>query len=111
MLKKEFRANPQPTQAVVGTRVTLSCLSPRGLPEPVISWQKGNNTISIREDGRLSIHPAGDLVIENVQRSDAGVYRCIATNMVGTVTSNPANLIIQERPVFTVSLKSIFCSL
>jgi len=101
MLKKEFRANPQSTQAVVGSRVTLSCLPPRGLPEPVVSWQKGNNTISIQEDGRLSIHPAGDLVIENVQRSDSASYKCVATNMVGTVVSNPANLIVQERPVFT----------
>lgn len=101
MLKNEFRANPQSTQAVVGSRVTLNCLPPKGLPEPVISWQKGNNTISIQEDGRLSIHPAGDLVIDNVQRSDSGTYKCVATNMVGTVVSNLANLIVQERPVFT----------
>lgn len=43
-----------------------------------------------------------------VQRSDAGLYQCIATNMVGEKVSSPARLSVYEKPYFQVGLDSFF---
>ncbi|GCB79756.1 hypothetical protein scyTo_0017952, partial [Scyliorhinus torazame] len=40
------------------------------------------------------------LMISNTKRSDAGMYVCVGTNMVGERDSDPAELTVFERPVF-----------
>nr|KAF6314649.1 hemicentin 2 [Myotis myotis] len=61
--------------------VTLECLA-SGVPPPDISWFKGRQPVSARKgvtvsaDGRV-------LLIERAQLSDAGSYRCVASNVAG----------------------------
>ncbi|KAM6170210.1 hemicentin-2 [Rhynchocyon petersi] len=62
--------------------VALKCLA-SGVPSPDVSWFKGHQPISARAglvvsaDGRV-------LHIERAQLSDAGSYRCLASNVAGS---------------------------
>ncbi|XP_021050559.1 hemicentin-2 [Mus pahari] len=75
---------PGPVNKVVleNTSVTLECLA-SGVPPPDVSWFKGRQPIStqrrviVSADGRV-------LHIERAQLSDAGSYRCVATNVAGS---------------------------
>ncbi|KAM7093056.1 hemicentin-2 [Molossus nigricans] len=61
--------------------VTLECLA-SGVPPPDISWFKGHQPVSAQKgvtvsaDGRV-------LLIERARFSDAGSYRCVASNVAG----------------------------
>uniref|UniRef100_F1S0Y1 Hemicentin-2 n=1 Tax=Sus scrofa TaxID=9823 RepID=F1S0Y1_PIG len=61
--------------------ITLECLA-SGVPPPDISWFKGHQPVSARKgvtvsaDGRV-------LLIERARFSDAGSYRCVASNVAG----------------------------
>ncbi|RMB89711.1 hypothetical protein DUI87_33908 [Hirundo rustica rustica] len=67
---------------LAGTTVELECLG-LGEPRPHVTWSKVGGRI---RPGVLV--RAGTLTIEQVERSDAGQYRCTATNAVGTVQSH-----------------------
>ncbi|KAM9207753.1 hemicentin-2 [Dugong dugon] len=62
--------------------VALECLA-SGVPPPDVSWFKGHQLVSARTgvtisaDGRV-------LLIERAQLSDAGSYRCVASNVAGS---------------------------
>ncbi|VDO75999.1 unnamed protein product, partial [Onchocerca flexuosa] len=102
MLRDDFRIRPRPLQAVIGNRAVLECSPPRGFPEPVVSWRKDEQDLRPQDEDGIVLHPSGNLVIEKVQRSDAGFYQCVATNMVGERLSNPARLSVYEKPYFLV---------
>lgn len=66
---------------VVGGFVTFDCHA-EGDPPPVVTW--------VKVDGELPItatREGGLLTVPNVQLTDAGTYRCTATNTVGSQTS------------------------
>ncbi|XP_012576655.1 PREDICTED: hemicentin-2 [Condylura cristata] len=75
---------PVPTNKAVleNTSVSLECLA-SGVPAPDISWFKGPQPVSTQEgvtvsgDGRV-------LLIERARFSDAGSYRCVASNVAGS---------------------------
>ncbi|XP_075046491.1 roundabout homolog 3 isoform X4 [Mixophyes fleayi] len=76
----------------------MECIPPRGHPEPTISWKKENVRISDKDE-RITIR-GGKLMISNTRKTDAGMYICVATNMVGERDSEPAQLVVFERPTF-----------
>uniref|UniRef100_A0A8C0LMV1 Roundabout guidance receptor 2 n=1 Tax=Canis lupus dingo TaxID=286419 RepID=A0A8C0LMV1_CANLU len=81
-----------------GEPAILECQPPRGHPEPTIYWKKDKVRIDDKEE-RISIR-GGKLMISNTRKSDAGMYTCVGTNMVGERDSDPAELTVFERPTF-----------
>uniref|UniRef100_UPI00398F21F7 roundabout homolog 2 isoform X4 n=1 Tax=Pristiophorus japonicus TaxID=55135 RepID=UPI00398F21F7 len=98
LLRDDFRQNPTDVVVAAGEPAIMECQPPRGHPEPTIFWKKDKTTISDRDD-RITIR-GGKLMISNTKRSDAGMYICVGTNMVGERDSDPAELTVFERPTF-----------
>ncbi|KAM4596003.1 LOW QUALITY PROTEIN: striated muscle preferentially expressed protein kinase-like, partial [Polymixia lowei] len=72
-----------------GDPVTLSCL-PAGSPHPQITWLKDKHHLVVDERMNLISHPDGRqlLMIMKTGRRDAGLYECVATNPLATITSS-----------------------
>ncbi|XP_018591070.2 striated muscle preferentially expressed protein kinase-like isoform X2 [Scleropages formosus] len=72
-----------------GDPITLSCL-PAGSPHPHITWMKDKAPLEI--DARMNMISCPDgrqlLMIMKTTKKDAGIYECIATNPLGSVTSS-----------------------
>ncbi|XP_054914995.1 striated muscle preferentially expressed protein kinase-like isoform X2 [Poeciliopsis prolifica] len=70
--------------------VTLSCL-PAGSPHPQITWMKDRKVLEVT-DNRIKLlnHPDGRqlLTIQKCSHRDTGVYECVATNPIATVTTS-----------------------
>uniref|UniRef100_A0A8C0G9M0 Roundabout guidance receptor 2 n=1 Tax=Chelonoidis abingdonii TaxID=106734 RepID=A0A8C0G9M0_CHEAB len=98
VLRDDFRQNPTDVVVAAGEPAILECQPPRGHPEPTIYWKKDKIRIDDREE-RISIR-SGKLMISNTRKSDAGMYTCVGTNMVGERDSDPAELTVFERPTF-----------
>ncbi|XP_038201032.1 roundabout homolog 2 [Arvicola amphibius] len=98
LLRDDFRQNPTDVVVAAGEPAILECQPPRGHPEPTIYWKKDKIRIDDKEE-RISIR-GGKLMISNTRKSDAGMYTCVGTNMVGERDSDPAELTVFERPTF-----------
>ena len=76
-----------------GSSVTLSS-DANGVPEPTFTWTKdgsaviANKRISLSADNKR-------LSLTNMNSTDTGEYRCVATNSVRAVYSNAATLTLQ----------------
>uniref|UniRef100_A0AAR2JQ44 non-specific serine/threonine protein kinase n=1 Tax=Pygocentrus nattereri TaxID=42514 RepID=A0AAR2JQ44_PYGNA len=72
-----------------GDPVTLSCL-PAGSPHPHIAWMKDKKPLEI--DPRMNMISCPDgrqlLMIMKTTKNDAGLYECVATNPLASVTSS-----------------------
>ncbi|XP_034746898.1 immunoglobulin superfamily member 11 [Etheostoma cragini] len=80
----------------MGGSVTLSCSVVEGVPTPEIRWDKMNPeeiTLPINMEGDLS----GSIQIVNVTSQTSGLYRCSATNLLGTANCY-VNLSIYATP-------------
>ncbi|XP_078657903.1 muscle, skeletal receptor tyrosine protein kinase-like isoform X8 [Branchiostoma floridae x Branchiostoma belcheri] len=94
----DVRTGPQITRppinvtALANTRTSLRC-GATGNPSPVVIWEREGYPIEI--DQRKSILPSGNLRIKELQLSDGGRYRCVASNEYGQTYSNYAYLTIQ----------------
>ena len=60
-----------------GENVTLSC-NATGIPLPMVSW--------IKVDGHMTVSNGSELVFTNINRSEAGEYRCEASNECGNAS-------------------------
>uniref|UniRef100_A0A7N6BU83 Roundabout, axon guidance receptor, homolog 2 (Drosophila) n=1 Tax=Anabas testudineus TaxID=64144 RepID=A0A7N6BU83_ANATE len=98
VLRDDFRQNPQDVVVAVGETASLECQPPRGHPEPTTFWRKDMARLDLKDD-RISVR-GGKLTISNTKKADAGIYVCVATNMVGERESEKAQLSVFERPVF-----------
>ncbi|MEI8088084.1 MAG: immunoglobulin domain-containing protein [Opitutaceae bacterium] len=97
-------AQPSSQTVSVGANVTFS-LSATGSPSPVLQWKKNGLIISGQTNTTLTL--------TNIQTSDQGSYTCVATNLVGSVTSSTASLSINsvaDAPVITAQPVSITAS-
>uniref|UniRef100_A0A8C1MAD6 Roundabout, axon guidance receptor, homolog 2 (Drosophila) n=1 Tax=Cyprinus carpio TaxID=7962 RepID=A0A8C1MAD6_CYPCA len=98
LLRDDFRQNPTDVVVAAGEPAILECVPPRGHPEPTIYWKKDKVRIDERDD-RIKIR-GGKLMISNTRKSDAGMYICVGTNMVGERDSETAQVTVFERPTF-----------
>ncbi|XP_067825529.1 hemicentin-1-like [Heptranchias perlo] len=84
-------------KAITGQSVDLPCLA-HGDPTPKIRWYKGDE--ALLQGTRDSLDgPDGSVSIEDVELSDAGIYRCVATNSAGQDVTE-MTLIVLEPPSF-----------
>ncbi|KFO61605.1 Roundabout 2, partial [Corvus brachyrhynchos] len=98
VLRDDFRQPPGDVVVAAGEPAVLECVPPRGHPEPSISWKKNGVRVSDKDE-HLTIR-GGKLMVASTHKSDAGVYVCVATNVVGERDSEPAELVVFERPAF-----------
>ena len=82
-----------------GSSVTFSS-DANGVPEPTFSWTKDGSAVTANDRICLSADNK-ELSITNVNRTDSGEYRCVASNSVGTVNSNAATLTVHCKKTFT----------
>ncbi|XP_015246780.1 PREDICTED: immunoglobulin superfamily DCC subclass member 3-like [Cyprinodon variegatus] len=88
----KFLTHPQSLAVDVGGVARLSC-QVNGIPEANITWQRDRRPLSTA-DPRYTLLPNGVLQITGVQRSDSGLFRCVASNIANTRYSNEAQLSI-----------------
>ncbi|XP_060929477.1 roundabout homolog 2 [Limanda limanda] len=98
LLRDDFRQNPTDAVVAAGEPAILECVPPRGHPEPTTYWKKDKVRIDDKDD-RITIR-GGKLMISNTRKSDAGMYICVGTNMVGERDSETAQVTVFERPTF-----------
>lgn len=58
----------------------VTCVAPRGIPEPHIWWERNN--VRIPTTGRVH-QEAGDLIFTTIVEKDTGIYTCHAVNKAG----------------------------
>lgn len=97
ILRDDFRQAPSDVVVAAGEPAVLECVPPRGHPEPTVSWKRNNVRVSTKDE-RISMR-GGKLMISHTRKNDAGMYVCVGTNMVGERDSDPAELVVYERPV------------
>ncbi|XP_073342149.1 roundabout homolog 2 [Pagrus major] len=97
ILRDDFRQAPSDVVVAAGEPAVLECVPPRGHPEPTVSWKRNNVRVSTKDD-RIAMR-GGKLMISHTRKNDAGMYVCVGTNMVGERDSDPAELVVYERPV------------
>ncbi|XP_061539337.1 LOW QUALITY PROTEIN: hemicentin-1 [Phycodurus eques] len=84
-----------------GERLLLDC-GVSGIPPPRITWAFNNNIIPVHYD-HMSGH--SELVIERVNKEDAGTYTCMAENSVGSIKSL-GFVHVKEPPIIDGDLNS-----
>ncbi len=92
-----FTAQPAPATIAAGTAVSfnVAVTSPTTVS---YQWQHAGTNIS--NGGHYSGVNTPTLTVSNADTTDAGAYRCKATNASGPTTSNPANLAVVTVPTF-----------
>ncbi|MGH0125472.1 UNVERIFIED_CONTAM: hypothetical protein FKN15_054569 [Acipenser sinensis] len=77
----KIQAGPRVIKVQVGHTIDIPCIT-QGVPPPVVSWLKGGLALLL-DGSQFSNTPEGTLTISGVTLSDAGVYKCIASNTAG----------------------------
>ncbi|KAM9207428.1 muscle, skeletal receptor tyrosine-protein kinase isoform 5-T5 [Dugong dugon] len=99
-MKPKITRPPINVKIIEGLKAVLPCTT-MGNPKPSVSWIKGDT--ALRENSRIAVLESGSLRIHNVQKEDAGHYRCLAKNSLGTAYSKLVKL---EVEVFARILRS-----
>ncbi|XP_047460337.1 immunoglobulin superfamily DCC subclass member 3 isoform X2 [Mugil cephalus] len=86
----KFHTHPVSMSVYEGGVARFQCQI-NGVPEAKITWERDrvllNNT-----DSRYTLLPMGILQVTGVRHADAGVFRCVATNIANTRYSHDATL-------------------
>ncbi|KAM4650402.1 roundabout homolog 4 isoform 3-T3 [Discoglossus pictus] len=98
---KEFAPHfiDQPSDLIVRKDhpATLNCQA-EGNPKPKIEWYRNGEYVDINKDSRHTLYPDGSLFFFRLNqgkgKSDEGVYTCVASNRLGTISSRNASLYI-----------------
>ncbi|XP_008580815.1 PREDICTED: muscle, skeletal receptor tyrosine-protein kinase isoform X2 [Galeopterus variegatus] len=92
-MKPKITRPPINVKIIEGLKAVLPCTT-MGNPKPSVSWIKGDS--ALRENSRIAVLESGSLRIHNVQKDDAGQYRCVAKNSLGTAYSKLVKLEVEE---------------
>ncbi|XP_030910161.1 muscle, skeletal receptor tyrosine-protein kinase isoform X3 [Melopsittacus undulatus] len=92
-MRPKITRPPVNVEIIEGLKAVLPCTT-MGNPKPSVSWIKGET--AVKENARIAVLDSGNLRIHNVQREDAGQYRCVAKNSLGTAYSKPATVEVEE---------------
>ncbi|XP_068771088.1 hemicentin-2 [Struthio camelus] len=76
-----IRPMPEVLRVLAGLHLELPCVA-HGDPIPHLSWSKDGHPLSVGQGGSLE-GPDGTISIEDVQVSNSGRYRCIASSSAG----------------------------
>ncbi|CAL4060819.1 unnamed protein product [Meganyctiphanes norvegica] len=95
-LPPEITTPPSDMESVDGKMVNMTCRV-FGAPKPRVTWVKGGEFLS---GGRFKTSDKGDLIIDEVQFTDAGDYTCFAENKFGKQEAN-GSLVVKQRTVIT----------
>lgn len=87
-----FTTQPASATVIAPASITFTAAA-SGLPVPTYQWQKGGVAIT----GATS----ATYIIASTSPADAATYTCVATNSIGTATSNGAVLTIQVPPAIS----------
>ncbi|XP_037653508.1 muscle, skeletal receptor tyrosine-protein kinase isoform X5 [Choloepus didactylus] len=91
-MKPRITRPPINVKIIEGLKAVLPCTT-MGNPKPSVSWIKGDT--ALRENSRIAVLESGSLRIHNVQKEDAGHYRCVAKNSLGTAYSKLVKLEVE----------------
>uniref|UniRef100_A0A3B3R762 Immunoglobulin superfamily DCC subclass member 3 n=1 Tax=Paramormyrops kingsleyae TaxID=1676925 RepID=A0A3B3R762_9TELE len=94
----KFHTHPESMSVEMGGVARFQC-QVNGVPEATITWERNRTALST-QDTRYTLLPAGILQITGVRQGDAGLYRCVASNIANTlhiglepvILSGPQNL-------------------
>ncbi|XP_078575880.1 uncharacterized protein LOC144861750 [Branchiostoma floridae x Branchiostoma japonicum] len=96
----EVTTDPQDVTQSLNFAAVFTCEG-RGEPMPTVTWQHDGSTVTnaVSTTTNIAQHTfSSTLSFNSVQRDDNGQYTCTAANGVRTDTSQPAVLIVRERP-------------
>ncbi|KAG8508560.1 Muscle, skeletal receptor tyrosine protein kinase, partial [Galemys pyrenaicus] len=93
-LEPKITRPPINVKIIEGLKAVLPCTT-MGNPKPSVSWIKGDS--ALRENSRIAVLESGSLRIHNVQKEDAGHYRCVAKNSLGTAYSKLVKLEVEGK--------------
>ena len=107
----EIFQSPRDTTELEGQTAVFNCVV-GGYPTPDVAWEKDGVELNVAAHARLSVsfnNGNHQLIISNVQQSDAGQYRCVANNSLDTATSFSATLTVhcKSKSRFSVKRASI----
>ncbi|KAM9642204.1 hemicentin-2 [Trichechus inunguis] len=89
-----LQVEPQDTTVRSGEDVVLRCQA-TGEPVPTVEWLRAGQPL--RASRRIQTLPDGSLWLERVEARDAGVYECVAHNLLGSATAQ-AFLAVRGEP-------------
>ncbi|KAM9269318.1 roundabout homolog 4 [Morus bassanus] len=95
-LRDNFRLQPGDLVATAGQALELDCVPPSGHPEPRVTWKKDGVTLDLTGDRYVVTN--GKLRVAPAQRSDSGLYVCVAANAAGERESRGARVSVLEKP-------------
>ncbi|XP_061481449.1 inactive tyrosine-protein kinase 7 isoform X2 [Rhineura floridana] len=82
---EDFTQPFDPKIFIANKEQRVSCVAPRGVPEPRVWWER--NGVPIPATGRVH-QEAEDLIFTSIVEKDAGVYTCHAVNKAGEKKQN-----------------------
>ncbi|XP_078142375.1 muscle, skeletal receptor tyrosine-protein kinase [Centroberyx gerrardi] len=91
-MKPQIKRHPTNVTLLIESKAVLPCVT-LGNPKPDVTWLKDDELIKVSD--RISILDYGALKIHNIQKQDAGQYRCVARNSFGFAFSKPVTIEVQ----------------
>ncbi|XP_055013593.1 immunoglobulin superfamily DCC subclass member 3 [Boleophthalmus pectinirostris] len=86
----KFHTHPVSMKVDEGGVARFQCQI-NGVPEANITWERDRVALNTT-DNRYTLLPMGILQVTGVRQADAGVFRCVATNIANTRYSHDATL-------------------